>query len=245
MKTVSIVRKSIYRPLRSVHRWYVGGRRGVWSSPWLMSGVLEELAAAPASMGSSLRLVTLCAGFASAPDRVQQLVSTFQSVPRGYRRQAVEGIAQCVLFVGFPRVLTSFAALETAGLLERMEDENARVTDGVFEQIYGASAAKVSGRMQRFHPLMETWVRDFAYTQVLGRTSVLSVRERELCAIGVLVGLDSPAVLVGHIKGALRVGASTEEVRAVLDHTTAVWGSDAADRADAVWHTYKNARYIL
>lgn len=167
----------------------------------------------PSSMTPCLRILTLTVGYASAPDRASDLISIFRSIPEESRPKAVEAIAQSVLFVGFPRILTSFASLEHADLLPPAHEDPIELEDDIFQRVYGTSTRKVTERMRRFHVKMESWVRNFGYQEVLGRTAVLGIRERELCALAVLAGVNAPAVLVGHIKGALKVGATRKEIR--------------------------------
>ena len=71
------------------------------------------------------------------------------------------------------------------------------------------------------------------------------MRLRELCVIAILSGQDVAPQLNSHIRGAMRVGATREEVLAVLGQTSLAWGHDAQLQAMATYETVENARYGL
>ena len=70
------------------------------------------------------------------------------------------------------------------------------------------------GKMRGFHPDLADWILEDGYGRVLSRPG-LSVRERELLVVAVLSTLDVPAQLKSHQLGALRVGATEAQVRAM------------------------------
>lgn len=74
---------------------------------------------------------------------------------------------------------------------------------------------------------------------------MVTLRERELCAIAALAGAHASPVLVGHLRGARRAGATAAEVAAVVALTARVWGADAAAEADAALYAADRARYLL
>lgn len=115
-----------------------------------------------------------------------------------------------------------------------------------FDAVYGRAAAKVRTRISNCHPLLDSWVIRWVYGEVLSEPGP-GLRERELCAVGVLAGggPGTEPLLVSHCRGALRCGATPEELRAVIDHTVHVFGADAAERAEGVWTTYDRARNAL
>lgn len=115
-----------------------------------------------------------------------------------------------------------------------------------FDAIYGRAAVKVRTRISNCHPLLDSWVIRWVYGEVLSEPGP-SLRERELCAVGVLAGggPGTEPLLVSHCRGALRCGATPQELRAVIDHTRHVFGEDAAERAEGVWTTYERARNAL
>jgi alkylhydroperoxidase/carboxymuconolactone decarboxylase family protein YurZ len=122
------------------------------------------------------------------------------------------------------------------------------LTDGeaAFTAIYGRAADKVRGRIGACHPLLISRVLNFVYADVMS-TPGPEPRERELCAVAVLAGggAGTEPLLISHCRGALRVGASKDELRAILDHTEHVHGADCAERSKAVWYTFERARAML
>ena len=71
--------------------------------------------------------------------------------------------------------------------------------------------------------LFRTYVLDGMYTR-----EVLDHRTRELCAIAALAVLDRPGPLADHIKGALRNGATTDEVLESILQTSVYGGFPTA-----------------
>jgi alkylhydroperoxidase/carboxymuconolactone decarboxylase family protein YurZ len=135
-----------------------------------------------------------------------------------------------------------------AGVSANVGDTANAVLSGeaAFDAIYGRAAVKVRTRIANCHPLLDAWVIRWVYGEVLSEPGP-SLRERELCAVAVLAGggPGTEPLLVSHCRGALRCGATPEELRAVIDHTEHVFGADAAERAEGVWTTYDRARNAL
>lgn len=235
--------------------------------------LLSNLPVAPSSLCSALRTTALAAGHVAAGD-TSAVIQAFRALPdsASWRSKAFDlAILQACPLIGFPRALTAAAALQQAGFTgispRGCEDEKLRVglsaaenraehvTTGkdpflagerVFESIYGRVASKVRSRVAGFHPDLEGWMIRFAYGQVLARSGA-SLRERELCIVAMLAGggRGTEPLLTSHCRGALRVGATREEVRAILDHTELVHGGVAAEIVEAVWYTMDRARNIL
>jgi 4-carboxymuconolactone decarboxylase len=68
--------------------------------------------------------------------------------------------------------------------------------------------------MAGFHPELAAWILEDGYGKVLSRP-ILSIRERELIVVAVLSALRLPKQLESHVRGALRVGATKDEVAAM------------------------------
>jgi alkylhydroperoxidase/carboxymuconolactone decarboxylase family protein YurZ len=217
--------------------------------------LLAKVAAAPPSLADWLRTVVFAAGHVAAGDS-SSAVEAFRSMPEDVLPKAYDlAVLQSVAFVGFPRVLTAAAALKQAGFFGSRDGRTSSASrsihdreagEATFEQIYGRAESKVRSRIASFHPLLEDWVIQFGYGQVLSNPGP-DLRERELCAIGVLTGggQGTEPLLISHIRGALRVGATAEEVRAVLDHTQPVHGDLAAEHAEAVFSIFERSRAVL
>jgi 4-carboxymuconolactone decarboxylase len=139
---------------------------------------------------------------------------------RGVPARAVrETLLQVYLFAGFPRTVN---ALEVLGegppdRPERLPPAAARRRGlALFRRVYGPDADRVLGAIGRRHPEFRDWIVADAYGKVLGRPG-LSAAERECLAVALLATLDLPRQQVGHVRGALRCGASAADVAAALD----------------------------
>jgi 4-carboxymuconolactone decarboxylase len=79
------------------------------------------------------------------------------------------------------------------------------------------------------------------YGKVLSRPH-MDLKVRELCIIGVLVGLDAPQQLYSHLRGALNVGATPEEVELTVDIACGQSSLTAKDNARKVLRDLKAKR---
>jgi len=87
----------------------------------------------------------------------------------------------------------------------------------VFARVYGDTTDRVAHSLLQLHPVLLRWTHRFAYGRVLARPG-LALVERELLAVTILSamgGLDAP--LLGHMRAALRLGATREAVAAAID----------------------------
>ncbi|GAA5531857.1 carboxymuconolactone decarboxylase family protein [Deinococcus aluminii] len=96
-----------------------------------------------------------------------------------------------------------------------MTDGKDEGTEAARRQIFGAQEERILGRLAALDPDLMRYVRDFAYDTVYERPG-LDLKTKELVASALLVSLGSPAELRTHLRGALRAGASEQEVREVL-----------------------------
>ncbi|KAK4526749.1 hypothetical protein GAYE_SCF27MG4666 [Galdieria yellowstonensis] len=195
----------------------------------------------------------------------------FQVLPYQNRTSALEAVLQSLVFVGLPKVLNACATLQQANLLPRKEDllvetevgcqlgdslssvdvsklsESDKFTirgHDVFSKVYSSAAEKLSNRIRAFHPDLESWVMDFGYGRILSRP-LLSLYQRELCAIAALAGQSVAPQLISHLRGALQVGASKEQVHSILKQTHFLFSPQAQEEVDAVWMTFERSRAAL
>ena len=134
-----------------------------------------------------------------------------------------EALLQSVLFCGFPRCVTAFETLRdrwpgspTEGIAvpnERWQEEGQRV----FDAVYAHRAADVAAMLRALSPAFHDFVIESAYGRVLARPG-LDPRTRELIAVGALAALEQVPQLIAHGRGALRFGASRDEICEAL-HT--------------------------
>ena len=138
------------------------------------------------------------------------------------RDQLAEGLLQGVLFYGFPRSITAFEILrnEWPGPppdAARTRTPAQEVSDGraLFAAIYATNTAAVERMLADAHGELRDFVLEVAYGRILSRPQLPAVA-RELIAIGVLAALEQTPQMVGHGRGAIRLGAARTEVREAL-----------------------------
>lgn len=83
------------------------------------------------------------------------------------------------------------------------------------QAIFGSQEERILERLSALDPDLMAYVRDFAYDTVYERPG-LDLRTKELLACVLLVSLGSPDELKTHLRGALRAGATEQEVREAL-----------------------------
>jgi alkylhydroperoxidase/carboxymuconolactone decarboxylase family protein YurZ len=188
---------------------------------------------------------------AERPDRIHALAAAAVATWRGDQdalRTAVaalraagvprasleETLLQCVLFCGFPRVVTAFATVNDAwpagappGGGDVPVDEQPAAGRALFGAIYGEHAGAVEAMLRGCHEDFRAFVLDVAYGRVLARPGLPPV-ERELLAAALLAAQDQPRQFVSHALGALRLGATRAQLGATLaaalgDVAAAAW----------------------
>lgn len=143
-----------------------------------------------------------------------------------------EALLQAHLFCGIPRTIEAFEVVERAGGLSPVSDatHDARPGDGLelFNRIYAGVASEVRGHLESLDSDLATWIAEHAYQRVLARSG-LTPRMRELLAVAALSVTGQTRQLASHVRGAIRCGATSDELVSVGDMTTV--RASAADRA--------------
>ena len=133
-----------------------------------------------------------------------------------------EVLLQAILFCGFPRAITAFGTLKEewptaspplGGHLAPSQQREAGV--GLFDAIYGKNCESIKELLRSYHSELHDFILDAAYGRILTRPG-LETRIRELVAVGVLALADQIPQLIAHGRGALRLGASAQEVREAI-----------------------------
>lgn len=131
-----------------------------------------------------------------------------------------EVLLMLVPYAGFPRALAAFHAAELAPAADDAEtaaERRAELGRRAFEGVYGETSERVLSGLRALDPRLPAWTLEHAYGRVLARPA-LALLERELLAVSLLTalgGLSDP--LLGHMRGALRLGASAPEVESMVD----------------------------
>ena len=107
-------------------------------------------------------------------------------------------------------------------------------SERVCEAVYAGQYARLRKNVARLHPDMERWMLTEGYGKVLGRPG-LELKVRELCIVALLAGQDAAPQLHSHLRGALNVGASPEEVEAALEVACGAVAPERAAAAREVW----------
>ena len=175
--------------------------------------------------GKTARLVRLFAAMVAFDSDALRRIR--REAPAGEPDRAWrEVVLMAHLFCGFPRTLSALAVLQGEGGLGAAspDAESAEMESDVdpargvafFERIYGDGTDAVRGSLRDYHPELEAWVLEHAYARVLARPG-LDAAARELCAVAALAIQGHDRQLASHVRGAVRCGATADQVRAVID----------------------------
>ena len=154
---------------------------------------------------------------------------------------AVEEVfLQSYLFLGYPVALNAFHLWrEWSGRKapspadEDGEDWGRRGAD-VCEAVYGGKYRDLRKNIRDLHPDMERWMVVEGYGKVLGRPG-LSLRERELCIVAILVVRRLPRQLYSHLRGALNAGALPDEVEQAVSVSCGFLEPGECREAREIW----------
>ncbi len=81
--------------------------------------------------------------------------------------------------------------------------------------IFGEQHDRIQARLESLDPDLACYIREFAYDTVYQRPG-LDLKTKELLACALLTSLGAEAELKTHLRGAMRAGASEQEVREAL-----------------------------
>jgi len=81
--------------------------------------------------------------------------------------------------------------------------------------IFGEQHDRIQARLEKLDPDLARYIREFAYDTVYQRPG-LDLKTKELLACALLTSLGAESELKTHLRGALRAGASEQEVREAL-----------------------------
>jgi len=130
-----------------------------------------------------------------------------------------EALLQLVPFAGYARAINAFAAFQEirphAARPARKRGDLRRRGEALCRRIYGPVYDRMISKMAGFHPELAEWILADGYGRVLSRPG-LTIRERELIVVAVLSALRLPKQLESHVRGAMRVGATAQDVASML-----------------------------
>ncbi len=152
-----------------------------------------------------------------------------------------ELMLQSVLTVGWPRALVA-ADVWRAAAGEPADDGTSDVDaverrnrgEAVCRIIYGAQYDRLRENVRALHPRLDEWMIADGYGRTLSRPG-LSLALRELCTVVQTIVLNTPRQLHSHLLGALRAGASVEQVDAAVACGGALLPEPARAPIRALW----------
>lgn len=158
-----------------------------------------------------------------------------------------ELLLQSFLNVGYPLALAAFAVWrDVAGPVkdggEPLDHPEwaqwAKRGAEVCGEVYGRAYHKLLLNLRGLHPALEPLVVIDAYGKILGRPG-FDAKRRELCTLAAIATLNAPKQLHAHLRGALNMGWTREEVDAVL---ALVEADLTPERALKVWELWADVR---
>lgn len=195
----------------------------------------------PADVACLVRLSAALAAGADAEVEAALRGAAVDAEPR----QVDEAILQSCLFLGFPAALEAAAAWrEIRGSAPPDEDplapparavERAERGEQLCRRVYGGAYETLRRIVADANPALDRLMVETGYGTVLARPG-LEPASRELCLVAVLAVQARDRQLYSHLRGALRTGASPEQVEVALEIGLASGSAKAGDRLREVWH---------
>jgi alkylhydroperoxidase/carboxymuconolactone decarboxylase family protein YurZ len=167
---------------------------------------------------ASVRRLCVLAAAAATGDAELVATETKAAMDDGVPRELLEEtLLQVVPYAGFPRAIAALVAARPvlgppASVDEAPPESFPSAGVAAFDGVYGESAERVRTALGSLHPLLPAWTTEFAYGRVLAREN-LPLLVRELVAVAILGALGrADDALLGHARGALRLGTSRDAV---------------------------------
>lgn len=184
-------------------------------------------------------LVGLAAAIAQE-DRDRLLAAMDAAAGAASARACEEVLLQSYLFLGYPAALNGLGlwrkrvAPEPPAPLPEDVDLWRRRGEEVCRKVYDRQYTELREAMAKIHPELAEWAVTEGYGKVLGRPG-LSLPVRELCIAAMLAGIAAPRQLFAHLRGALNVGATAQDVEAMLEIAARVLPAGRMSEARRVW----------
>lgn len=152
-----------------------------------------------------------------------------------------ELLLQSFLNVGYPLTLAAFGVWREA--MPDVAEAGGEALDhakhnqwkergaGAAGEVYGRTYQKLLTNLRALHPAVEHLVVTDAYGKILSRPGI-DAKWRELATLSAIAMLDAPKQVHAHLRGALNLGWTRDEIDALLallehdmdsDHALAVW----------------------
>ena len=162
-----------------------------------------------------------------------------------------ELVLQSVLTVGWPKALVAAGVCRT-GIGAPAAEQDADVDYGRHAEwttrgeatcriIYGDHYEKLRMNVRQLHPALEAWMVTEGYGRTLSRPG-LDLKSRELCTVAQTAVLRTPRQLHSHLLGALRAGASTDEITATLNVVRPLLSTTEWEDVVVLWSRVREAQ---
>ena len=165
----------------------------------------------------------------AAPERLSPRQALKRALENTETEKVTEVILQSIPYSGFP------AAVEALGWLRDLSPDSAieareDQSRNVFEEVYGGASEKVADQLHRPHPDLKEWILGFAYGTVMGSGPLSSV-ELEILAVSSLLAQSRMTPFHSHLRGALRCGATRDDLTELLESLEDIAHPDSLSKA--------------
>ncbi|MFN4908119.1 MAG: RdgB/HAM1 family non-canonical purine NTP pyrophosphatase [Bacteroidota bacterium] len=185
---------------------------------------------------SGLTLEDLCRASIASALGLQPVIKSLAQRAQDAQQQLrlTEVLLQSYLFAGFPSALDALATAHAAGGSSSESDQVETYHADLFEargqmlckEVYGSVYEKMMARFEAISPSMRSWMIIEGYGKTLSRGG-LSTRERELCIVSILAALGRSSQLYSHVRGALAVGATEDDLEMCQNAVVELCGRNA------------------
>ena len=165
----------------------------------------------------------------AAPERLSPLQALKRALENTETEKVAEVILQSIPYSGFPAAVEALGwlrDLDPDSTIEAREDQSRNV----FEEVYGGASEKVADQLQRRHPDLREWILGFAYRTVMGSGPLSSV-ELEILAVSSLLAQSRMTPFHSHLRGALRCGATRDDLTELLESLEDIAHPDSLSKA--------------
>ena len=165
----------------------------------------------------------------AAPERLSPLQALKRALENTETEKVAEVILQSIPYSGFPAAVEALGwlrDLDPDSTIEAREDQSRNV----FEEVYGGASEKVADQLHRRHPDLKEWILGFAYGTVMGSGSLSSV-ELEILAVSSLLAQSRMTPFHSHLRGALRCGATRDDLTELLENLEDIAHPDSLSKA--------------
>ena len=204
------------------------------------------------SLGGSTRALIALAAAIAEGDVAALTSRAAEAIAAGVLPLAIdELVLQSVLTVGWPRALVA-AGVCRAAIGASPQDADADLDyarhaewtargEATGRVVYGDHYDKLRANVRQLHPALEAWMVTEGYGRTLSRPG-LDLKSRELCTVAQTAVLRTPRQLHSHLLGALRAGASSDEVTATLSVARPLLSGAEWDDVVVLWNRVRDAQ---